>query len=483
MSLIPLWPGLTYFDHQVAGVEWMLKKERTGTEVPTKDKTGTVIVRGGLQCDDMGLGKTIQMIATMANHRVKATLLLAPLAMIKTWSDVCIQAGMIVYEAEKGTWVRGKISTSIPRHFMKLRPRVYITNYEKLYHHPKLVRQEWDRVVLDEAHKIRNGDGDLAYRIRKIAAPLRWAITGTPLVNSKKDVVSLLGFVGVPVSILWTWEKHYNTILPQLLLHRSLDSLRSSIRGAPPLPIIENNVLPFHTPQEDEFYHGVQGASAAMMEKYSNDLLTTNQSFLLLLRLRQISVHPQVYINAKRREDSHYSRPDWNKSSTKLERIGAIIDGDDTESVHKYIIFCQFHDEMELIHEYLQDKIEEDHILMYHGGMNQAERTKILARSKQTTKPTVLLLQLQAGGVGLNLQEYDRILFVSPWWTAALMDQAIARAVRIGQTNVVKIYHLRLHAEAESTINIDDLVHQKAEGKRKMLEELFALCERESFDE
>ena len=95
----------------------------------------------------------------------------------------------------------------------------------------------------------------------------------------------------------------------------------------------------------------------------------------------------------------------------------------------------------------------------------------------------MLLLQLQAGGVGLNLQEYDRILFVSPWWTAALMDQAIARAVRIGQTNVVKIYHLRLHAEAESTINIDDLVHQKAEGKRKMLEELFALCERESFDE
>jgi SNF2 family DNA or RNA helicase len=87
------------------------------------------------------------------------------------------------------------------------------------------------------------------------------------------------------------------------------------------------------------------------------------------------------------------------------------------------------------------------------------------------------LLQLQAGGVGLNLQEYDRIIFVSPWWTAALMDQAIARAVRIGQTQVVHIYHLRLDAEADSTINIDDLVNQKAEQKRKMLEALFSLCE------
>ena len=78
--------------------------------------------------------------------------------------------------------------------------------------------------------------------------------------------------------------------------------------------------------------------------------------------------------------------------------------------------------------------------------------------------------------MGLNLQEYDRIIFVSPWWTAALMDQAIARAVRMGQTNVVKVYHLRLAAEKESTINIDTLVDSKANEKRKMLEQLFLMC-------
>jgi SNF2 family DNA or RNA helicase len=216
-----------------------------------------------------------------------------------------------------------------------------------------------------------------------------------------------------------------------------------------------------------------------MIEKYSNDLLNPSQSFLLLLRLRQISVHPQVYINAKRREDPTYSREDWNLPSTKLERIKQIITTDDTTSVHKYIIFCQFHDEMALLHDFLirNGTIQEDHVLSYHGGMNQAERTRVLARSKETSNTTVLLLQLQAGGVGLNLQEYDRILFVSPWWTAALMDQAIARAVRIGQTKTVQIYHLRLDAEQDSTINIDELIHAKAEEKRKMLEWLFTLCE------
>ena len=485
MPHLPLWNGFSYFEHQTIGIDWMLDKERNGTEVPARDKKGTVVVRGGFQCDDMGLGKTIQMVATMANNRVRSTLLLAPLAMIATWVDICKKAGMIVYEADRSSWYRTNVSDPFPMHFMKCRPVVYITNYEKIYHNMVLFKRPWDRIVLDEAHKIRNGDGTLAYRLRKMVAPIRWAITGTPLVNSKKDVVSLMGFIGVPVSLLWTWEKHFDGLLPHILLHRSLDSLRSSIKGAPPVPVIKSDILPFKTPQEEEFYHGVQGATESMIAKYSSDLLD-NQSFLLLLRLRQISVHPQVYINAKRREDRTYSRRDWSLPSTKMERIKEIIEADqkegdqkEDESAHKYIVFCQFHDEMELIHDFLvtEELIDEDHVLSYHGGMNQGERKKVLDYSKKTTKPTVLLLQLQAGGVGLNLQEYDRIIFVSPWWTAALMDQAIARAVRIGQTKVVQIYHLRLDAEADSTINIDDLVSQKAEQKRKMLEALFELCE------
>jgi hypothetical protein len=108
--------------------------------------------------------------------------------------------------------------------------------------------------------------------------------------------------------------------------------------------------------------------------------------------------------------------------------------------------------------------------------MTQKERAEVLAKSKETTETTVLLLQLQAGGVGLNLQEYDRIIFMSPWWTSALMDQAIARAVRMGQKEKVRVYHLRLAAEHEAAINIDDLVNAKAEEKRKMLEKLFLMC-------
>jgi SNF2 family DNA or RNA helicase len=56
------------------------------------------------------------------------------------------------------------------------------------------------------------------------------------------------------------------------------------------------------------------------------------------------------------------------------------------------------------------------------------------------------------------------------------MDQAVARAVRMGQTKVVKIFHLHLQAEKDGTVNIDALVDSKAEEKRQMLQKLFAMC-------
>lgn len=485
----PLWTEFTYFPHQLEGINWMLEKELVGIVVPGRNNTAGPRIYGGFQCDDMGLGKTIQVASVIVNNPCRRTLLLAPLAMIETWSGVLMRAGCIVYEVCGGEWhFMNSLDTPIPRHFMKCRPSVYITNYEKVYHNWSLFSREWDRVVLDEAHKIRNGDGDVARYCRRIVAPIRWAVTGTPLVNSLSNIVSLLAFLGVPHSTLWRWEARYLQILPEILIHRSLDSLRGAISDAPPAPEIINLVLPFTTRAEEEFYYGVQGATEAMVKKYSGELLSSSQAFLLLLRLRQISVHPQVYINAKRREsDGKYSRDDWVAPSTKLEKIGEILRGEIGSSVvvHKYIIFCQFNDEIDIIHEYLlgEGLVAAENILHYNGSMNQAERSVVLAKSKETTDTTVLLLQLQAGGVGLNLQEYDRIIFVSPWWTSALMDQAIARAVRMGQREVVKVYHLQLAAETGSSddkghsiINIDSMIQAKAEEKRKLLEKLFALC-------
>ena len=113
-------------------------------------------------------------------------------------------------------------------------------------------------------------------------------------------------------------------------------------------------------------------------------------------------------------------------------------------------------------------------VLQYHGGMSLKERNVAIdASHKHSTdgKQDVFLIQLQAGGTGLNLQHYDRVIFVSPWWTAALLDQALGRAVRIGQKNVVKVYWLRLKTETDDDFNIDSFIMDKADSKRDLSQE------------
>ena len=56
----------------------------------------------------------------------------------------------------------------------------------------------------------------------------------------------------------------------------------------------------------------------------------------------------------------------------------------------------------------------------------------------------VILLQIQTGCEGLNLQQYNEIYFVSPHWNPAVEQQAIARCHRIGQTKPVHIYRFHM---------------------------------------
>jgi len=110
---------------------------------------------------------------------------------------------------------------------------------------------------------------------------------------------------------------------------------------------------------------------------------------------------------------------------------------------------------------------------MYHGGMTDKAKEAVIAGTFGSLDDghEVLLLQLQSGGVGLNLQHFSKVVFMSPWWTSALMDQAIGRAVRIGQKEVVEVTMFLLREE--ESMNIDKKMLEKVEEKRDVLAKLF----------
>jgi SNF2 family DNA or RNA helicase len=81
----------------------------------------------------------------------------------------------------------------------------------------------------------------------------------------------------------------------------------------------------------------------------------------------------------------------------------------------------------------------------------------------------VLLLQIQVGCEGLNLQEFSEVYFLSPNWNPAIEDQAVARCHRIGQTQPVDIFRFSMEGFGRGSINIENYITDTQIIKRKKM--------------
>ena len=60
----------------------------------------------------------------------------------------------------------------------------------------------------------------------------------------------------------------------------------------------------------------------------------------------------------------------------------------------------------------------------------------------QAGEVPLFLINLKAGGVGLNLTAADTVIPYDPWWNPAVENQAADRAHRIGQDKPVFVHRL-----------------------------------------
>ena len=454
MSLTPLWPSFAYKPHQLTGIRWMLEREDAEQS-------------GGLLCDEMGLGKTMEVLGLLKNSKKHMTLLLCPKAVISQWITAAVKSNFNVMLFANDGWSRQA----------SLKPKsawLYITNYEKVTNNVNMFKKRvWDRIVLDEAHRIRNS-GSVCYKaINKLDRKTMWAVTATPIVNKVNDINNLFALVGYESSKM-TNSAYRLKVIEEACLHRSMEEMRDAIPELPAAAVITKELLDFETEEEGDFYRSIQGKIAARWKHLDHD--NTKEMFVLLMRLRQLSLHPQVYISAmKRNSVLGYPRADWEEPSTKFTALKKKLEAEPLPS--KWIVFCQFHDEMEILQAYLNASPAVHKVSQYHGGISDAEKEAVIKSTfdplpeQSMKRHEVLLLQLQSGGVGLNLQHFTKIIFMSPWWTAALMDQAVGRAVRMGQKEIVEVTLLIL--KEEDSMNIDEKMLEKADEKRGILQKVF----------
>ena len=468
MSLLPTWPGVSYAEHQAEGILWMLKQEAVGYTVVFDGQTHTM--RGGILGDEMGLGKTVQALALIVNSGAKKSLIISPLAVKKQWEDAAMRCDVNLFTPTPfgSKWVSRRTASRDGL------PIIHIAHYDKVANKSDLCAGEsYDRIVIDEAQTIRNAKTKKAQSVLNIPAMYRWVLTATPVVNKMDDAVTYLKFIGFPTGSSGKWRDNYESWVRNTYLARTLGMCEAPAGlTMPPEPIKEVMYLNFTNDDEEKIYTSIyedletQWRQAKALKGQTYNLAM----FSILLRLRQISVNPQIYIKARQKEPFGWAGPQFQCVSRKFDEISILLRESHEAGVsNRWIIFCQFHEEMEMLGSFLKAFPFIGSVLQYHGGMSMKERDAAIDASKVCStdaKQDVFLIQLQAGGTGLNLQHYDRVIFVSPWWTAALLDQALGRAVRIGQKNVVKVYWLRL--KTEDTFNIDDFIIKKADEKRDL---------------
>jgi transcription termination factor 2 len=462
--LKPLWEGFNYMEHQTFGIRWMIAREKA-TDGP----------QGGILADDMGLGKTIQIAGLIKNNQRKMAeqvLLVTPVAVLHQWKAVLHRAGMTVKVPLPKSTCSWRVEHEGKSKYV---PQVHVVGYEYLLNNRLLATPFiWDRVVFDEAHRLNGPSvGLLTFQIKRTST---WLLTGTPVVNSIKDLNRLFAIVGIKTEVGVGLN---DAIIKQYVLARNMDQLRASIPDAPPVPVSEVLKLDFNTDDEAEFYRGMTGFitrrwAAIKEDGGTGSALATIQ---LYMRLRQLSLHPQVYISARKKAFKNlYTRADWTGSSTKFDAIRGLIEGADAP--HKWLLFCHFHEEMDLLEASLKELPAVGRIQKYNGALSHKEKEAVLAETMRPCEgQEVLIIQLQSGGVGINLQHFDRIIFSGPWWTKALMDQAVARAVRIGQKKVVRCYHLVL--KEEEALNIDKKMVDKATEKGLLCKAVLAAATKE----
>jgi len=178
------------------------------------------LASGGILADDMGLGKTLEMISLLvadndkAGRKTGTTLIVAPLSVMSNWSgqmalhireDRALSvytyhgAGRVKMSAEQLGQYDVVITTyqTLASDFMPKGKGATNKAPEKKLRATGLYSMDWRRVILDEGHIVRNPQSKGAAAVTALMAKSRWVLSGTPIVNSLRDLYCLLRFVGI----------------------------------------------------------------------------------------------------------------------------------------------------------------------------------------------------------------------------------------------------------------------------------------------
>jgi chromodomain-helicase-DNA-binding protein 1 len=459
----------TLRDYQLEGLNWMAYSWARGVN--------------GILADEMGLGKTVQC-ASMIGYLSQIQsiggpfLIIVPLSTVPNWAREFrkwipqINAVVYVGDAPSREVIRNfEFPLPGPATGRTFKFDALITTYELALKDAAILRNvKWSYLMVDEAHRLKNNESALYRELSQWNFKSKLLVTGTPLQNNMRELWCLLHFLHPEkFPSAEEFEANYDTkeqagvqrlhqALGPHLLRRVIKDVEKS------LPPKNERILRVPmTPLQKQYYRWILTRNFKELNKSSKGSQVTLLN--IIMDLKKCCNHPFLFESAR----ENYNSLPVEAGGSEVDRLvvtsGKMVLLDKLlrrlkETGHRVLIFSQMVRVLDILSEYMTLRGFRHQRL--DGSTPAHQRHQAMERfNAPGSEDFAFLLSTRAGGLGINLATADTVLLFDSDWNPQNDLQAMSRAHRIGQKDIVNIYRLVAAGSVE-----EDILER---AKRKMV--------------
>ncbi|MGM1046415.1 MAG: DEAD/DEAH box helicase [Bacillota bacterium] len=454
---------------------------------------------GACLADDMGLGKTVQFITYLLHVKETASgqegrlpaLLICPTSVLGNWQkELSRFAPSIRVMLHYGS----KRYSSEEFHEEASQADIVLTSYATAtLDQELLIGFKWESLCLDEAQNIKNAQTKQSAAVRSFPAKHRIALTGTPIENRLSELWSIYDFINPGyLGNLRAFTNRFIQAIEKDHDEQKTADLQKLVKPFMLRRKKKDPAIQLDLPDKNEMktYIHLTTEQGALYDQSVNQLMERMQKLegierkgailSALTQLKQLCDHPQLLTKEALPEITGTSGRKLDTEtlinrSSKLERLLSMVK-ELREEDERCLIFTQYIGMGEMLQQVLQQELDEP-VLYLNGSTSKTARDRMIDQFQSRTlpakeQPSVFILSIKAGGVGLNLTAANHVFHFDRWWNPAVENQATDRAYRMGQTKDVQVHKFismgtleeRIDEMLESKQQLSDNVISSSEG-------------------